>query len=87
MFAARGVDRVQPVQFDRRTRMNRKDRLPKAIAFACSVALGAAAFAALAGWGYSQLGSVEQRIVSSSGMANGSLYINTTQIGEDHAQP
>jgi hypothetical protein len=67
--------------------MRRKDRLPKVIAFACSVALAAGAFAALAGWGYSQLGSVEQRIVSSSGMANGSLYINTTQTGDDHEGP
>ncbi len=67
--------------------MNCKDRLPKAIAFACSVALAAAAFAALAGWGFSQLGSTEQRIVSSSGMANGSLYIETTHTGDDHAEP
>lgn len=67
--------------------MNRKERWPKAIAFACSVALAAAAFAALAGWGFSQLGSIEQRIVSSSGMANGSLYIKTTQTGEAHGQP
>jgi len=66
--------------------MTRKDRLPDVIGFTCSVALAAAAFAGLAGWGFSQLGSIEQSIVSSSGMANGSLYIKT-QTGDDDGQP
>ncbi len=67
--------------------MSCKDRLPKVIAFTCSVAVGVGAFAGLTAWGFSLLGPIEQQIVASSVNANGSLFIRTTQTGDGHAKP
>jgi hypothetical protein len=65
--------------------MKPRDRFPKLVAFAFSVALGAGAFAGFAAWAFSQLGSIEQQIVA-SGMT-GAPHINAIQTGENHVDP
>ena len=67
--------------------MRPNDKLPKAIAVVCFAAIAVGLLEGLAAWGFSQLDSTEQALIAASGMANGWLFTNTTQTGDDHVDP